>query len=104
MKNLIKAVYLLLAASIVISQPALASQEVLPSSQGNAYQVIINNTCSRDIRVAVHYQHPDRGWITQGWWDRASDGYCLQPQPVLYAWSDCRKSSMATGKIQETVQ
>jgi hypothetical protein len=69
MKILIKAVCLFLTASIVNSQPALASQDVLSSSQGNTYQVIINNTCSRDIRVAVHYQHPDRGWVTQGWWE-----------------------------------
>lgn len=72
MNNLMKAVATCLtacAASTLISHAALASQNLSSVQQENTYSVSINNTCSRDIRVAVHYQHPQRGWITRGWWE-----------------------------------
>lgn len=38
----------------------------------HTYTVIINNTCNQDIRVAVHYRHPELGWVTEGWWQVAA--------------------------------
>lgn len=47
----------------------LASQALQADAGGQAYTVTLNNTCHRDIRVAVRYLHPERGWVTQGWWE-----------------------------------
>jgi hypothetical protein len=56
------------ALLILLSAVAIQAQEQsLPS--GKIYTVIINNTCHRDIRVAIHYSHPEMGWVTQGWWE-----------------------------------
>lgn len=69
MKTFVTASMVLLAVSLVPASMA---------SQANTlgirdYTVIINNTCHRDIRVAVHYRHPQRGWVTQGWWEVAAN-------------------------------
>jgi len=69
MESQIRVVALMLTAIIVIPQTSMGSQEAFLTQQKNTYSVTINNTCYRDVRVAVHYQHPDRGWITRGWWE-----------------------------------
>lgn len=58
---------LLLVTAGLLSAAAVAL-EGSPAGD-HTYTVIINNTCYRDIRVAVHYQDPDRGWVTEGWWE-----------------------------------
>ena len=69
MSKFIFATTVLFAAITV--QPAVASQAL--ALQAREYTVIINNTCHRDIRVAIHYRHPDNGWITEGWWEVAGN-------------------------------
>lgn len=69
MKKAIPVTLILLAA--VATHPAHPSQALSP--QDRQYAVLINNSCHRDIRVAIHYRHPERGWITEGWWEVAGN-------------------------------
>lgn len=69
MKMTMSIVWFLVAA--VATPPAHSSQALSP--QDRQYSVLINNSCHRDISVAVHYRHPERGWITEGWWQVAGN-------------------------------
>ena len=71
MNTRLKTALFLLGA--IHAMPALSSQALVDSGQDGRYTVIINNTCHRDINVAIHYLHPQRGWVTQGWWDVAAN-------------------------------
>jgi len=56
------------ALFILLTSVAIQAQEQ-PLPAGKAYTVIIKNTCRQEIRVAIHYSHPEMGWVTQGWWE-----------------------------------